>query len=124
MRGWKGSIPIPADSANSPPPSFPTTSKAGEVGVGGGGAVVVGGGAVVTGGGDNIRYSAPSLAEDAPVHDGVDGGDANTNEDGGDAIVGSVGGNGGGEEGFYDKEEEDNNCNVGGGGRAGAAYGC
>ena len=37
-----------------------------------------------------IRCAAPYPAGDAPVRDGVYGGDANANEDGGGAVSGSV----------------------------------
>ena len=104
----KGTIPIPVASANSPssllPPSssasmpvssFPTTAESGEEGGGGGWEVLVGGGVVVTGGGYMRGSVDPSPAGDAPVLGGVDSRDADANEDGGGAVVRSVGGNGG-----------------------------
>ena len=55
-----------------------------------GGAVGGGGGALLPGGGENKRCAAPSPTGEAPVRDGVDGGDANANKDGGAAFKGGV----------------------------------
>ena len=123
-------IPIPAASADSPllssslslsasvpTLSFPTTVDAGEVRGGGSGSVVERGLEVVTGVGESRRYAAPSPAGDAPVSYGVDSnGDANG--DVGGAVVGRVGRDGGGREGYYGREEENNDGN--GGGKGGA----
>ena len=51
--------------------------------------------------GERRRYAAPSPAGGAPVCDGIDGGDANAKEDGGGAVVGSIGRDMGVGGGFY-----------------------
>ena len=53
-------------------------------------------GVVVPGGGERIGFAAPSPAGYVPFHDGVDGGESNTNKYSNVAVVGSVGINGGG----------------------------
>ena len=111
-------IPIPADLDNSPPFVVSvifvcfrdhvviTNDRRGGINRGVGGGALVGGGlSVVLGGIDSIRHATPFLVEDAPIRDGVNGGEADANEDGSGAIVRSVGGNGGGGGGFYGKEE-------------------
>ena len=53
---------------------------------------------------DRRKYYTPSPAEDAPVREGIDGGDARAKKDGGGNVVGSVRSDGGGGEGFYSGE--------------------
>ena len=98
-RGGKGSVLILVSSDNSPlsssllslsssasmrASSFPKNDEAGE----GGWGVVGGGGKLVLVGGERRRRAAPSPTGYAPVRDDVDGGDANTNKDGGGALKG------------------------------------
>ena len=132
-RGGKGSIPIPAalanlslslsssfSSASMPASSFLTTAKAVEGGGGGGGSLSVGGVVVVPVGGEMIRYNAPYPVGDAPVCNGVDSVDANSNKDGGDVVVRSVRGKRG--VGFCGREEEKDQGRGEGGRMVGAGW--
>ena len=64
------------------------------------------------------RYAVPYPVWDTPVRDSIDGGDAEANEDGSGAIVGSVGSERGGGRGFYSGEEDNNDRNGGSGYRS------
>ena len=54
---------------------------------------------------DSRGSATPSPTGDAPVRSGVDGGDNDTNKDGGGAVAGSIGSDGGAGRVFYSREE-------------------